>query len=150
MRRGEHVLNHPDLRGLINLREPVAIMMIDTLLHVPDQDNPAALIAAYADAVCPGSFLGLAQFTRHQHLLDGLSLFAQMYGSRPPIPLREPEQFARFFAGLEIVEPGIVPMPLWNPDPGEDIIPNPERIPVYAGLGRKPVDEVAGRVRCGG
>ena len=37
-----------------------------------------------------------------------------------------------------IVEPGIVPVPLWHPDPGEDITPHPERIRVYAGLGRKP------------
>jgi S-adenosyl methyltransferase len=138
VRCAEHVLNHPDLRRLINLGEPVAIMMTDTLLHVPDQDNPAAVIAAYTDAMCPGSYLGLAQFSRDQHLLDGFTLFARLYGKPPPIPLREPEQLTRLFAGLEIVEPGVVPIPLWHPTPGDEIIPNPERIRVYAGLGRKP------------
>jgi hypothetical protein len=134
----EHVLNHPDLRRLIDLRKPVAILMIDTLLQVPDLSDPAAVIATYTGAACPGSYLGLAQFSQSQHLLEGITLFTQMYGEPPPIPMREPEQIARFFAGLDLVEPGVVPVPLWHPDPGEDIPPDPERIRVYAGLGRKP------------
>jgi hypothetical protein len=137
VRCAEHVLNHPDLRRLINLHEPLALLMTDSLLHLPDEDNPAALIAAYTDAVCPGSYLGLAQFSPTQHLLDGLALYTKMYGHPPPIPLREPEQLAPLFAGLEIVEPGIVPIPLWHPDPGEDTTRNPERIRVYTGLGLK-------------
>jgi hypothetical protein len=133
-----HVLNHPDLRRLINLREPVAVMMLDTLLHVPNQDDPATLITPYTDAVCPGSYLALSQFSQTQHMRDGLTLFTQMYGEPPAIPFREPEQLAHLFAGLDVVEPGIVPVPLWHPDPGEDIDPNAERIRVYVGLGRKP------------
>jgi S-adenosyl methyltransferase len=133
-----HVLNHPDLRRLINLGEPVAIMMLDTLLHVPDRDDPATLITPYTTAACPGSYLALSQFSQTQHMIDGLTLFTQLYGEPPAIPFREPQQLAHLFTDLDIVEPGIVPVPLWHPDPGEDTTPNPERIRVYAGLGRKP------------
>jgi hypothetical protein len=133
-----HVLNHPDLRELINLREPVAIMMIDTLLKVPDREDPAVLINPYTSAACPGSYLALSQFSQTQHVLDGLTLFSQLYGEPPAIPLREPEELARLFAGLVIVKPGIVPVPLWHPDPDQDVTANPERIRVYAALGRKP------------
>jgi hypothetical protein len=138
MRCVDHVLGHPDVRRLIDLRKPVALMMIDTLLHVPDEDGPADLITPYTDAVCPGSYLGLSQFSQTQHLLDGIALFTKLYGEALSIPLHEPEQFARWFTGLDIVEPGIVPIPLWHPEPGEDIPANPERIRIYAGLGRKP------------
>jgi hypothetical protein len=138
VRCAEQMLKHPDLRRLTNLHEPVALMMTDTLLHVPDHDNPAALIAAYINAVCPGSYLGLSQFSPTQDLLDGLALFTRMFGKPPAIPLREPEQISCFFTGLNIVAPGIVPLPLWRPDPSDDTIANPERIRVYAGLGRKP------------
>jgi hypothetical protein len=133
----EQVLEHPQLRRLIDLSEPVAMIMIDTLLHVPDEDNPAALITAYTTAVCSGSYLGLAQFSQTPELLHGIALFTQMYGKPPPIPLREPDQLAQLFIGMDIVEPGIVPLPLWHPHPGEDTDPNPERMRVYAGLGRK-------------
>jgi hypothetical protein len=133
-----HVLNHPDLRKLINLDEPVAIMMLDTLQHVPDRDDPAALITPYTGAVCPGSYLALSQFSQTQHMLDGLSLFTQMYGQPPAIPFREPEQLTRLFTDLDLIEPGIVPIPLWHPDPDQDTTPDPERIRVYTGLGRKP------------
>lgn len=134
----DHVFGHPDVRRLIDLRAPVVLMMIDTLLHLSGQDNPVSLIASYVDAVCPDSYLGLSQFSQTQHLLDGIALFTHIYGWTPSISLREPEQFARLFTGLDIVEPGIVPIPLWHPEPDEDIPANPERIRVYAGLGRKP------------
>jgi hypothetical protein len=136
-RCAEHVLSHPDLRGQINLHEPVAIMMLDTLLHVPGQDDPAALITPYTSAVCSGSYLALSQYSPNQHMLDGLTLFSQMYGQPPAIPFREPDQLAHLFTGLDIVEPGIVPVPIWYSNPGEDITPDSERIRVYAGLGRK-------------
>lgn len=138
VRCAETVLNHPDLCGLLNLGKPVALMMLDTLLHVPGRDDPAALIAHYIGAMSPGSYLGLSQFSQTQHMRDGLALFAQLFGEPPAIPFREPEQLARLFPGLDIVEPGIVPVPLWHPDPGEDVGPNAERIRVYVGLGRKP------------
>jgi hypothetical protein len=138
VRCAEHVLGHPDLRRLIDLDEPVAIMMLDTLLHVPDQDDPATLLAPYIDAVCPGSYLALSQFSHTQHMRDGLTLFTQLYGQPPAIPFREPDHLAHLFTGLNLVEPGIVPVPLWHPDPDQDPTPHPERIRIYAGLGRKP------------
>jgi hypothetical protein len=139
-RAAADVLNHPDLRRLINLANPVAIMMLDTLQYVPDRDTPATLIAPYTDAVPSHSYLALSQFSQTQHMLDGLTLFSQMYGQPPAIPFREPEQLAHLFAELnfDLVEPGIVPLPLWHPDPDQDITTNPERIRVYAGLGQKP------------
>lgn len=133
-----HVLNHSELRRLINLREPVAIMMLDTLLRVPDRDDPATLITPYTKTVCSGSYLALSQFSQTQHMRDGLTLFAQLYGQPPAIPFREPEQLAHLFVDLDLVEPGIVPVPLWHPDPDQDTTLTPERIRVYAGLARKP------------
>ena len=48
--------------------------------------------------------------------------------------LRSPEQFRRFFEGLELVEPGVVPVPHWRPDPDAE----PVEIYSYCGVGRKP------------
>ena len=51
-----------------------------------------------------------------------------------PYHLRSPEQFERFFTGLELVEPGVVPVPHWRPDPGAE----PVEIYSYCGVARKP------------
>ena len=133
-----HVLDLPDLCRLIDLREPVAVIMLDTLQYVPAQEDPATLITPYTSAVCSGSYLALSQFIPTQHMLEGLALYSQFYGQAPAIPFREPEQLARLFADFDIVEPGIVPVPLWHPDPDENITADHERIPLSAGLARKP------------
>jgi hypothetical protein len=44
-------------------------------------------------------------------------------------------EYARFFDGLSLVEPSLVPMPQWRPDPASDAA---EVIPMYAAMGRKP------------
>jgi hypothetical protein len=49
---------------------------------------------------------------------------------------RTKETFARYFSGLEIVEPGLVTMGLWRPAPGAQLPPRP--IPAYCGVARKP------------
>jgi S-adenosyl methyltransferase len=137
-RRPERVLEHPELRRIIDLDRPVAIMMMDTLMYVPDQDNSAALIKAYTNAVGSGSYLGISQFGRSQDLIDGLDLFSQMYGDPPRFPMREPGQLAQLLSGLDLVDPGIVPLPLWHPAAGEEAGPHAERVRVYAALGRRP------------
>jgi SAM-dependent methyltransferase len=122
---------------LLDLGRPVAVLMIETLLHIPDSDEPGAVVAGYVDALCPGSYLGISHFSATTELMNGFMLFAQMFGVPPVVTLREPEQVAEYFAGLELVAPGIVPLPLWRPDPGEDIQRNADRVRVPTGLGRK-------------
>lgn len=137
IRQPDQVLESPELHRLLDLSEPVAVLMTETLLHIPDSDNPAAVVAAYKDAICSGSYLGLSHFSENELLLSGLTLFSRMFGLPPAVTLREPEQLAGFFTGLDLVEPGIVPVPLWRPVAGEETDRNPELAGVYVGLGRK-------------
>lgn len=138
IRQPDQVLESPELQGLLDLSEPVAVLMIETLLHIPDSDRPAAVVAAYKDAICSGSYLGISHFGENEMLLTGLTLFNQMFGSPPAVALREPEQLVEFFTELDLVEPGIVPVLLWRPAADEEIDRDPEYAGVYAGLGRKP------------
>ena len=138
IRAPDQLLAAPEVRKLLDLSEPVAVLMIETLLHIPDYDDPAAMVAAYKAAMCSGSFLALSHFSENDELLAAFALFDQLnLGRRPAVNLRSAEQLASFFAGLDLVEPGLVPVPLWRPDSQEDVGRNPERIPMYAGLARK-------------
>ena len=124
---------------LIDWAAPVAVLMIDILHHIHDEDNPADIVRGYLDAVCPGSHLAVAHSNDDGALVAGLELFHRFY--QLPIPaltFRTPAQIAGFFEGLDSVEPGIVPVPLWRAEPGDDIGMYPEKFPGFCGLARKP------------
>jgi hypothetical protein len=137
LRKPDEVLSDPRLRRLLDLSEPVAVLVIATLQHIPDSDDPVAIVAEYVDAMCPGSFLGVSHYGPDNELVESYRRFDGMnLGHRPEVTLRDQTSLAVFFAGLEIVEPGIVPMVLWRPEPDDDTWRNPQRLPIYAGVGR--------------
>jgi len=138
IREPAQILEAPELRALLDLAEPVAVLMIETLLHIPDSDDPAAMVTAYTEPLCSGSLLAIAHFSPSEELTTGLSMFDRMFGAPPSVNLREPDQFESFFTGLELVAPGIVPAPLWHPASDDDMARNPELAQVHVGLGRKP------------
>jgi hypothetical protein len=56
--------------------------------------------------------------------------------ANPTYHLRSPERIARFFDGLELVEPGVVSPPQWRPEAGA--AGSPAAIDSFCGMGRKP------------
>lgn len=125
--------------GLLDLNEPVAVLVIATLQHIPDAGRPADMIAVYLNAVCSGSYLGLSHYGPDTQLTAAYRMFDQMQlGRRPDVSLRDQTSLTRFFAGLELVEPGIVPIVAWRPDPDDHLGYHWERLPINAGLARKP------------
>ncbi|HET9142825.1 SAM-dependent methyltransferase [Actinophytocola sp.] len=126
--------------SLLDLAAPVALLAIDTMQHIPDEQDPQAILRGYLAAFCPGSFLGLSHYGPDDQLVNGFGLFDQMgFGPRPQVSLRDRQALEPFFAGLDLVPPGIVPVPLWRPDPeDDDQVRNPERVPINAALARKP------------
>ncbi|PRX43715.1 S-adenosyl methyltransferase [Prauserella shujinwangii] len=138
IREPDQVLGAADTQRLLDLAEPVAVLLIDTLVHVPESADPGALVAAYLEPLCSGSYLAISHFGESDQLTAGLGMFTQLFGEPPTVTLREPNEVARFFAGLELVPPGIVPVTLWRPTSEFDMGRNPELAQVHAGVGRKP------------
>lgn len=139
IREPGQVLEAPETRRLLDLSEPVAVLIIDMLQHIPDAEDPAGVIAGYHERLCSGSYVGLSHFGPDEQLATGFGLFDSMHlGERPEVSLRDPEAIKALLTGLDIVEPGIVPITLWRPNPGDDLGRNPEKVPMHAGLGRKP------------
>jgi hypothetical protein len=121
----------------LDFSKPVAVMVLCTMQYVPDADDPHAIIARLTDAVPPGSFLTMSDTTRDidtQVMTTGAARYNAKLGSAVFTP-RTGAEYARFFDGLSMVEPGLVPMPQWRPDPGSGPA---EVIPMYAAMGRKP------------
>ena len=137
IRDRDAILGDPRLTGLIDLGRPVGLLAIETLLYVPDSDDPRTLVRSYVDRLAPGSYLGMTHCSENADLRSGLEIFSRMFGEPPAVALRSREEFASFFAGLDVVDPGVVPVTLWNPLTEHDVGRNAELAHMFAGMGRK-------------
>ncbi|MCA1601496.1 MAG: SAM-dependent methyltransferase, partial [Acidobacteria bacterium] len=140
LRQPEQVLDAAQRTGLLDVSAPAAILLIDILHRIPDTDNPTRFIQAYIQSICPGSYVAIAQTSNGEDLLNGLAVFQRFYHIPvPPLTFRDQAHIATFFEGLELVKPGIVPMPLWHPERDDDHIDmDTECFPGLCALGRKP------------
>ena len=138
LRRPEQILDSPDLRGLLDLDEPVALLAIDVLHHVPDSDAPAELLTTYVDELGPACQLALSHTCRDEQLLDAIGLYSDIYHQAlPDCAFRSAAEVDDLLMGFELTEPGLVPIPLWLPDADTEPDQNPEYFSGCAALARR-------------
>jgi hypothetical protein len=123
-----------DARNVLNFTQPIAVMFMGCLGHVADLDEARSIVARVMDAVPSGSYLALYDSTATSHAGQGFEDAQQGYDDTGAVPyiLRSPEEVATYFEGLEMVEPGLVPLSLWRPT-------KPDAAPVdgYGAVARK-------------
>ena len=129
------VLADPVLRGHLDLSRPVAVLLVAVLHFVDDDRHPERLVADYVSGVAPGSYLAISHASTERDMVDAAVLYNQP-NSPGSTRLRSRDEIAELFGGLELVEPGLVRMPLWRMDAPEDLRGDPERYPGFAGVGR--------------
>jgi SAM-dependent methyltransferase len=120
---------------LLDFTRPVAITLLTILHAIPDSDDPQAIVAKLLDAVPPGSFLVVSHWGADflsQEKRDGLRDITQRM--QQPLTPRGREQVTRFFAGTDLVEPGLVRVEEWRPDPAAD---HTARSSLWGAVGRK-------------
>ena len=130
------IIGHPDLRAVIDLGAPVAVVLGAVLHHVPDEDSPHKLVDMLMAAVAPGSYLVISHATDQDIGADAAGQVQEMYAqASAPAVFRSRTEVAGFFEGLDLVPPGIGDVAAWHagPVPGE-----PGRTIVVGGVGRKP------------
>jgi hypothetical protein len=121
---------------LLDFTQPVAITLIAILHAVPDLDDPYAIVARLLDAVPPGSYLALSHMGTEllgQETEDGLKDIANRM-MQQKLTARSREQLARFFEGTDLVEPGLVRVEEWRPEPGTG---DTGRSALWGAVGRK-------------
>lgn len=99
----------------IDFREPVAVMFMGVFGYEPDLAVVRAIIGRMMAEVPSGSYLVLWDGTNTgSEVADGAETLVESGGA--PYVLRSLEQLTRCFAGLEMVDPGLVPITEWRPD----------------------------------
>jgi S-adenosyl methyltransferase len=138
LRDPDAVLSDPAVGTLLDLERPTAVLMVAVLHFVPDEDDPAGLVARFRDAVPAGSYLALSHATAGEQADRAAEHRGLYQRTATPMTMRTRDQVEHLFDGWELVEPGLVYLPQWRPEPGTPAMDRPERMTGLAGVGRKP------------
>jgi S-adenosyl methyltransferase len=135
VRRPTEILCHDDVRRLIDFSRPVAVLLAAVLHNITDRDDPAGIVAAFTAAMAPGSYLVLSHPTHDVMPEKSAQAREISEGTGPPLVTRSKREVGALFAGLDLVEPGLVFTAEWR---AEHAIDSPDLSGIYAGVGRKP------------
>ncbi|MGH3848244.1 MAG: SAM-dependent methyltransferase [Pseudonocardiaceae bacterium] len=124
-----------DARNVLNFNRPVAVMFMGILGHVAALDEVNSIVARVMAAVPPGSYLTRYDSTDTGEAVREAQASYDETGAVPYI-LRSPEQIGQCFEGLEMVDPGLVSVTQWRPDPAE--VGKVQPISAHGAVARKP------------
>ena len=140
LREPDVVLTDPAIE-LLDFEQPVAVLMLAVLHFLPDDDRPADVVARYRDRLAAGSYLAVSH-TSLEGDADESAAGRDEFNRQPvdaTLVTRSPAEIMRFFDGFELVEPGLVYLAQWRPDPDAEILHADEPLISHlAGVGRKP------------
>jgi O-methyltransferase involved in polyketide biosynthesis len=124
VRHPDAVLRHPALAGCIDFAEPVAVLLLGVLHFISHEEDAPAIIARFRECMAPGSYLAMSIGTSDGADPEMLAEATQTYaGARMPFTLRSRAQIMDLFDGFDLVEPGLVSLPEWQPDFNTDRTP---------------------------
>jgi hypothetical protein len=135
MRDPGSIIGNPRVRELIDLGEPVAVLMFAILHFLPDDEHPYEVVRSLMQAVAPGSYLAVSHITDEAVSPETSQAAQAVYrgASAPAVP-RSREEITRFFDGLELVEPpGVTDINLWPVKAAGHAAP----LTFYGGLAKK-------------
>jgi len=120
-------------RRTLDFSKPVAVILIFVMHFVPDHEHPHDVVRRLLEPLPPGSYLVMGHAARD--IAAGMAAGANAYNDRvgtAQIMPRARAGVSRFFDGLEMIGPGVVPLAQWwgaSDDGG---------LQAYCGVGRKP------------
>ena len=119
----------------LDFGQPVALMLLAILQFIPDEQDPAGLVTRLVAGLPPGSYLVISHPTDDFNPNRGESI--KRYNERvaDQATLRDEAGTTRFFAGLDLVEPGVVAVAKWRPD-SDYLASMPSSM--WCGVARKP------------
>lgn len=132
----QSLLADPVLATFLDWEAPVGMVL--GCLHALTGDQHLGLPGQLRRVMAAGSHLAIMQITRDHHQASGRPTVPDLIGSITPRPVpRTLDQLRPMFADLELLEPGIVSISHWRPDP-ETALLEPPATGIYGALARLP------------
>ena len=141
VRNIDRILGSADLRQTLDMNRPVGLLLIAVMHFIPDEDDPWDLAARLLAELPAGSYLALSHLTGDFDPAAWEGVAAVYRRSGVTMQVRPLAAVERFFTGLDLLDPGVVSLPRWRPEPnhlGQLAQPSDAAVSVYGGLGRKP------------
>jgi SAM-dependent methyltransferase len=133
------LLSDPAVTRLIDLEQPVGVLMVAVLHLIPDEQDPAAAVAVFRDALAAGSQLAVSHLTRDGQPPEAIAAAQELYDRTPtPMIARSAAELRALLAGWEVLDPGVVHAPLWRPDANDLSAGDPTHVPFLCALATKP------------
>ncbi|MBG0562412.1 SAM-dependent methyltransferase [Actinoplanes aureus] len=121
-----------EARTILDFSQPIALMMLGVMGHVEDPAEARTIVHGLVAALPPGSYLVMSDGTAtSERVIESHRQYNE--SGAVPYHLRSVDDFTSFFDGLELVEPGVVPIPQWRP-----VSDDRPDVDGYAGVARKP------------
>jgi S-adenosyl methyltransferase len=139
LREPRKILQNETVCRLIDFAEPVGLLLNLVVQFVGDTEDPWQIVATLRDALAPGSYLVLGHLTNESK--PRVAEAAEKVYNRSvatDVHMRSRSDILRFFAGFELVDPGLVYIPEWRPDSPEDVPEDPGKLWGLVGVGRRP------------
>jgi SAM-dependent methyltransferase len=139
LRDAKGILDHPSTRRLIDFKEPVAVMLVAILHHIPDEADPRGIVQSLMERTAPGSHLVVAHLGRDLSPAKAAGVSAAAAQQGITLLPRDRSVIEGFFDGLDLLDPGVVPLPQWRPNgPDDPEAGDVAKVWSYGGMGRKP------------
>ncbi|GCB48423.1 hypothetical protein SNL152K_5747 [Streptomyces sp. NL15-2K] len=123
-------------RDILDFDQPVALSMVALLHFLSDEHDPYGLVDALLAPLPSGSCVVLSHVTGDFDP-EGWGKAVEIYRqSGVPAQVRSRDEFARFFSGMELIEPGVQVATRWHPEPGRTADEN-DKTALYVGVAQK-------------
>jgi trans-aconitate methyltransferase len=138
VQRPQAVVEHAEVRRLLDFDEPIGVILAAVLHFVPEHQVADDAVIKLIESVAPGS-----QFAISHSAAESFALFTateDVYRRRTSTPgtIRTREEVERLFTGLELLDPGVVWVQEWRPGAAVERVENARAGGIWAGVGRKP------------
>jgi hypothetical protein len=127
-------------RETLDFDKPIGLTLMGTMGHFGDVEEALGIVRTYMDALPSGSFLAVCDGVdahieplQEEDVAEAMELWRQ--GVAQNYHMRSVEDFTRYFDGFELLDPGVVTVMRWRPEPTE--VGDIRDLPQYCGLARK-------------
>jgi O-methyltransferase involved in polyketide biosynthesis len=139
LREPEKILRSPELARTLDLSKPTALILVAVMHFIVDDEEAYRLVDTLRKELAPGSYLVMTNATTDYLPEERREMVAEAdKKSGVPFRTRTAEEFARFFDGLELLEPGVGSIVEWRPSVPPEQRPAPEDVSIHGAVARVP------------